>query len=178
MALVACPECGQNISSEAASCPHCGHPLDPRRTKVDYVTGETFGIQPRPAARAARPLLRYPSPTAVWMMTGGSVAVILGSFMPWVRLGPISIPGIEGDGKITAVIGLVMVILGLAARSSPSRLPRISVLIGAILAVAIAVTDANGLIEGGLNRQLMGTGLGTMFIGGMVAFIGTFLRDR
>ncbi len=142
------------------------------------MTGETFGIQPRPAARAARPLLRYPSPTGVWMMAGGSVAVILGSFMPWVRLGPISISGIEGDGKITAVIGLVMVILGLAARSSPSRLPRTSVLIGAILAVAIAVTDANRLVEGGLNRQLMGAGLGTILIGGITALIGSFLRDR
>ncbi len=178
MAFVACPECGQNISSEAVSCPHCGRPLDPRRSKVDYVTGETFGIQPRPAARAARPLLRYPSPAGVWMMIGGSVAVILGSFMPWVRLGPITISGIEGDGKITAVIGLAMVILGLAARSSPSRLPRISVLIGAILAVAIAVTDANRLIEGGFDRRLTGAGLGTILIGGIIALIGSFLRDR
>ncbi len=27
MALVACPECGQQISTAAASCPHCGRPL-------------------------------------------------------------------------------------------------------------------------------------------------------
>jgi len=27
MALVACPECGQQVSTAAASCPHCGRPL-------------------------------------------------------------------------------------------------------------------------------------------------------
>ena len=27
MALIACSECGKEISSQAAACPHCGHPL-------------------------------------------------------------------------------------------------------------------------------------------------------
>ena len=27
MALVKCPECGTDVSSEAAACPKCGHPL-------------------------------------------------------------------------------------------------------------------------------------------------------
>lgn len=31
MALVECPECGKNISSAAATCPHCGYPIE---TKV------------------------------------------------------------------------------------------------------------------------------------------------
>lgn len=177
MALVACPECGQNVSSEAASCPHCGRPLDPRRTKVDYVTGETLGMLPRPGARAARPPVRYPSSAGVWMMAGGAVGVIIGSFMPWVRLGPVSISGIEGDGKVTVVIGLLMVILGLMARTSPSRLPRLFVMVGAILATAIAVTDANRLASG-LDRRFIGSGLSTIVIGGVVALIGAFLRER
>lgn len=29
MALITCPECGKQISSSAASCPHCGFPLQP-----------------------------------------------------------------------------------------------------------------------------------------------------
>lgn len=28
MALIKCPECGQNVSTEAAACPHCGYPLN------------------------------------------------------------------------------------------------------------------------------------------------------
>lgn len=27
MALIQCPECGTEVSSEAAACPKCGHPL-------------------------------------------------------------------------------------------------------------------------------------------------------
>lgn len=29
MALIKCPECGEKISSKAASCPHCGFPFEP-----------------------------------------------------------------------------------------------------------------------------------------------------
>lgn len=36
MALIACPECGRQVSSAAASCPHCGHPL---RLRADANTG-------------------------------------------------------------------------------------------------------------------------------------------
>lgn len=27
MALIKCPECGKNVSSEAPACPHCGYPI-------------------------------------------------------------------------------------------------------------------------------------------------------
>ena len=30
MALIQCPECGVDVSSEAAACPNCGHPLKAR----------------------------------------------------------------------------------------------------------------------------------------------------
>ncbi len=32
MALIKCPECGGNVSTEASSCPHCGYPL----SKLSY----------------------------------------------------------------------------------------------------------------------------------------------
>lgn len=114
----------------------------------------------------------------MWLMFGGSVGVILGSFMPWVRLGPVSISGIEGDGKVTAAIGVLMVILAVAARTSPSPLPRIFVTVSAVMAIAVAVTDANRLIDGGLDRQLIGVGLGTILTAGVIAVVGSFLRER
>ena len=177
VALIACPECRQNISSEAVTCPHCGMPIDPRRTKVDYVTGEAIGIQARPAAHAARRPLRYQSPAGVFMMVGGGFLVILGSFMPWVSLGPISVSGMQGDGRITVVIGLLVVILGLAARTSPSRFPRVLVMIAVSLAIVIAGIDNSRLREG-LPGNLIGAGVGTVFVGGILALGGTFLRDR
>ena len=177
VALIACPECGQNISSEAVTCPHCGMPIDPRRTKVDYVTGEVIGIQPRPAAHAARRPLRYPSPAGVAMMAGGGLLVILGSFMPWVRRGPLSVSGMQSNGRITVVIGLLVVILGLASRLSPSLFPRVLVMIAALLAIIIAGIENSRLREG-LPENPIGAGVGMVFVGGIVALGGTFLRDR
>lgn len=34
MALVKCPDCGKQISSQAASCPNCGCPMASRPTTV------------------------------------------------------------------------------------------------------------------------------------------------
>lgn len=34
MALIKCPECLKNVSSEAQSCPHCGYPI------IDYVNSD------------------------------------------------------------------------------------------------------------------------------------------
>jgi hypothetical protein len=177
MALIACPECGQKISSEALSCPHCGMPIDPRRTKVDYVTGKVIGVTPRPGAREARRPLRYPSSTGVALMTFGAALVILGSFMPWVKWGPLSISGIETDGRITVVVGVLMVILALSSRSSPSRFPRLMVMLGAALSIAVAAIDNTRLREG-LPENLIGAGVGTVFLGGVFALVGSFLRDR
>jgi len=44
MALIACTECGNNVSDQALSCPHCGYPLkedpvlsyDERKVRVGY----------------------------------------------------------------------------------------------------------------------------------------------
>jgi MFS superfamily sulfate permease-like transporter len=152
-------------------------PLDPRRTRVDYVTGEKMGITPRPAAHAARPPRRYPSPLGVGLMTGGAALVILGSFMPWVRLGPISVSGIEGDGRITLVVGGLTLILALASRTSPSRVPRLLVTLGAVIAVVVAAID-NARLREGIPDDLIGAGVGVVFLGGMLALIGSFLRDR
>lgn len=177
MALIGCPECGQTISSQTRSCPHCGGRLDSHGKKIDYVTGEILGIQSRPGARAARPPLRYPSPAGVLLMMGGAGLVIVGSFMTWVRVGSISVSGVQTDGRITVVLGLLMLILALAARSSPSRFPRMLVMVGAFLSILVAAIDNSRLREG-LSNNLIGAGIGTVFLGGFSALIGTFLRDR
>jgi hypothetical protein len=178
MALIACPECGQKISSDALSCPHCGKPLDPTAERIDYVTGEPVAVTPRPAAQAAPRPGRYPSTAGFWMMVGGSIAVLLGSFMPWIRLGPLTISGMSGDGPITLALGIAMLLTALSARASASAVPRVLVLIGAVASAAVAMIDTNRLVEGGIRRDLIGPGLGFIFLGGLVAFVGSFLKER
>lgn len=43
MALIKCPECGNNVSSSAVSCPQCGYPI----TSLSYVSN---GVNPSPKA--------------------------------------------------------------------------------------------------------------------------------
>ncbi len=47
MALVPCPECGREVSTLAAACPHCGAPLrdvqPAEKTSAGTVAAGTFG---------------------------------------------------------------------------------------------------------------------------------------
>jgi hypothetical protein len=177
MALVGCTYCGQTVSSEATVCVHCGSRLDPRRTRIDYVTGETVGIRPRAAAHAARPPLRRPTSAGVALMSLGATAVVLGSLLPWVRTGGVSQSGLRTDGRYTLVIGVVMLILALASRSSFSRLPRLLVMVGAVLVGVIAFVD-NSRLADDVSGTLIGPGVRVVLVGGIVAFVGSLLRSR
>ena len=63
MALVRCPECGREVSSQAPACPGCGYPLQAR------------------GAPAPEPQGALQSPH-VW----GRVAMVLGAWLvtPWI----------------------------------------------------------------------------------------------
>ena len=39
MALIACPDCGKQVSSEAPSCPSCGRPIKESHSSTPAVTG-------------------------------------------------------------------------------------------------------------------------------------------
>lgn len=36
MALISCPECGENLSTLAKSCPHCGYPMAEHKSEVKH----------------------------------------------------------------------------------------------------------------------------------------------
>ena len=44
MAMMVCPECGQSVSSLAATCPHCGCPIQSNNTKSFSVTLSVQGV--------------------------------------------------------------------------------------------------------------------------------------
>ena len=38
MALIKCPECGQDVSTHAITCPHCGYPFKENNSNEDKKT--------------------------------------------------------------------------------------------------------------------------------------------
>ena len=42
MALIKCPECGKEISNNAASCPHCGTPIGDKKIPVHFERKKSF----------------------------------------------------------------------------------------------------------------------------------------
>jgi hypothetical protein len=49
MALLPCPECAQNVSTEALACPHCGYPIKAGVALSVAVPEIRCSICPRPA---------------------------------------------------------------------------------------------------------------------------------
>lgn len=117
------------------------------------------------------------SSAGIGMMIGGGIGVIVGSFMPWVRLGPITVSGIDGDGGITAVIGGFIVALGIVARTAASLTPRVLVGIGSVAAILIAIADTNRIAEG-FSREVVGGGLAVIFLAGLASLVGSFLKAK
>lgn len=48
MALIKCPECGKDVSTAAAACPHCGFPIKKEA--------------PKPVEKVEKPVTNYPKP--------------------------------------------------------------------------------------------------------------------
>lgn len=42
MALISCPECGREISSNAVVCPHCGNPVPKKMVPVSFIRLKQF----------------------------------------------------------------------------------------------------------------------------------------
>lgn len=60
MALIRCPDCGREISTEAPSCPGCGRPMQttPKPTPVDQQpTGHLLNATPLEAWGCLYPML-------------------------------------------------------------------------------------------------------------------------
>ena len=178
MTLIACPRCRQTISGESAVCIHCGRRIDAGAERIDYVTGERLAFTPRPAAQLAARPPRYPTRAGMRLMLAGSGLVILGSFLPWVRRGDLTVSGLDADGPITLALGIALILLVISARASQSTVPRLLIRVGAFAAILVALFDSSRLMETGFHRQLMGPGLLIVLLGAIVAIIGSTLLER
>lgn len=163
-----CPFCAEEIQDEAIKCKHCG---------ADLVAG-TPGMAAAPASRASVPQ------GAIVAVLGG-LLVAVGSFLPWVTaasgLGTVSKSGMEGgDGTITLVLGIAIIILALA--------PMMGVKASSVTAVLLILAAAGAGFIGFVNMKdvqervasvtseyvsaSVGAGLWALLIGAVVAFLG------
>ena len=45
MALIKCPECGKDVSTNAVACPHCGNPMNRPEKKYEYTETQVVKIR-------------------------------------------------------------------------------------------------------------------------------------
>jgi hypothetical protein len=123
MALVYCTKCGHRVSTTAPRCPGCGEP--PPVARKEDVGGLTLNT--------------------THLRVGGALAVVVGFFMPWFTLGPVSVAGYQiwqaatGWERGLAIclyaipaLGLVTMLSELSSRTNQSEeLPRRSLLAAA-----------------------------------------------
>lgn len=124
-------------------------------------------------------------------MIAGAIAAIVAAFLPWISAtavfaGSLSRNGLDGDGQITIVLGVVAVVLAVVAlRGQPAPLAALVIVagLGALIAVigVIDYVDARNRI-GDLTveeRQLVaisiGAGLYLTIAAGVAVVVGAVL---
>lgn len=112
MALLHCPECGNRVSSAAASCPHCGFPIQQRiATSGNFATS-----QQQPVVH-----VQVHAPTQKW--SPGLAAFL--SFL---------IPGLGQLYKgqvLNGIVWFIFVVFGYAAFIVPGLILHILCIVGA-----------------------------------------------
>jgi Protein of unknown function (DUF2510) len=152
-------------------------PQDP--TSLRYWDGEDWTDQ-----RVAKPPAEGSLPRSAmqgWetnriMAAAGAAAVVVGSLAPWATastpFGSIDVNGTDGDGKITLVLGAVVVGFVLLRNYFVSMI--LSAIAGAILVYEFSdVSRTVGDIDSEFVKTSVGWGLYLGAIGGVVAFVGS-----
>jgi hypothetical protein len=109
----------------------------------------------------------------------GSVAAVIGSFLPWANAGPFSVAGTDGDGALTLVLGAAAGALGGAANGTKKIGFAIGSLVTAALVVVIAaidIGDVASLADNALIEVEVGGGLVLTLLGGGAAMVGAVLQ--
>ncbi|HEY4145166.1 hypothetical protein [Pinirhizobacter sp.] len=87
MALIACRDCGENVSDAAPACPHCGRPVAAtviEQTSKDIKQLKIMGAVVFLVGVVAFVLLLEPG---LYVMAAGLAIYVLASFQRWWRHG-------------------------------------------------------------------------------------------
>jgi hypothetical protein len=108
----------------------------------------------------------------------GAFALGIGALLPWATASSVLVTvtkrGYEGDGIITGIAGLILLIIALAYAGKPGKRYSIWVILIAIAAIIVLALDClaiNGMKVGGV-MLVMGEGLILSIVGALLAVIG------
>ena len=115
----------------------------------------------------------------------GGALVSVGSLMPWASIatvfGTVNLNGTEGDGKITLVLGLLVVLFAILELTGSSGTRGIGLVV-ALLAAAAGIYDMTNLssrmgeVTSEFARPSVGVGLYAVVGGGALAVIGSVVK--
>ena len=101
MALIKCPECGKEISSEAISCPHCGFPI--KKKPLEDPIPRIIAIRGEPGS--VKGVIIFDFIAGVLFIIGAILAII---FTTNTELYPISYLGsfVGAFGVLAVIVGI------------------------------------------------------------------------
>lgn len=111
----------------------------------------------------------------------GGTGITLGAVLPWATVGPFSIDGTAGDGKLTLVGGLAIILLGFVLRSNDDSASYglIALVLGlGVLAAGVYDTVSVDSHSNSLFNASVGIGLWLTDVAALVAVVGALLASR
>lgn len=123
------------------------------------------------------------STPARWLLLAGVSGVLIGCFLPWVRVGDVEIAGTgTNDGKIFLVVAALALLLGIVVSRQPGRgglLPSVITLLVLLAAGSLyEIVDINAALKeqfgfvAGEQVGKVGGGPYAMFVGALIALGG------
>jgi hypothetical protein len=143
----------------------------------------------------ANPLAKLTSTQRAWLYLGGGIGLVVGSFATWVKVtavfvGTVTAAGTDGDGKITAVAGAIVVIGGaFVLKREPKRWLAVLGVLAGLVALGVAIYDLHDVYTtdvtsnfGGKTQKVgtvsAGWGLYLTFVASLAAIVGAALAVR
>lgn len=137
--MLECLECGAESTRPAMACARCGAPIAAQNPVAADRTGES-GYAAVSADLVRQPPPKSRLPGASWLAIGGGIAVVLGSFLPWISVYvydgnmfndpndpnlfttvPVSNSISSSARAASAIFGLILIGFALAIKSASAR---------------------------------------------------------
>lgn len=160
-----CPYCAEEIAHEVVVCPYCS-----RDVVAPFQAQSVPETQEKPENSPGRTLVLL-----------GGASLIIGALLPWASMtapfvGTLTVSGYQGDGLLSGLIGVILLIGGFISRGRKGQRYSIAAVGLAVLAGLLVIPkfsslgSAIGEMELGFGS--LGVGLYLSALGVALAFVG------